>query len=603
MAKASEKRGSNKKGNTLVKVLAIGTVVGVIAVYVGVGIYYNKRFLPNVSINGVNVSGLTTEQAQKKLGDETRSYILTLQTRDNTSEKIYGTDIDLWLNCGDLLEEMLKEQMPMSWGLHLIKHTDNTIQAMVKYDEVLLKNKINELPCLNKVKMTAPVDAHITYEEGKGLTIVPEELGNEIDIEKMYEKVEEAVSSLQEELSLNDAGIYVAPEVYQDDPALNEKIERWNKYLATTITYKFGETTEVLDGSIFYDWMAEDNNGNISFDDEQIAEFVKGLAKKYNTAYRSKTLKTSYGPTVTISEGFYGWKIDQAAEAEQLKTELMACESVEREPIYSQTAASHTEPDYGDTYVEINLTAQHLYFYKEGNLVIDTDFVSGNISKGNGTPPGAYALTYKQRNATLKGADYSSDVSYWMPFNGNIGMHDSSWRSKYGGDIYKRSGSHGCVNLPASAAQVIFENIEKGMPVLCYNLPGTESKSSTKNDTKKEENTNQETQNQETQSQENQSQEPQNQEIQNQENQNQDTQGTQQQDTTQIPDQTQSPDNTTIPQGTLVTQPDGSVVIVQPDGTIVPVQPATPTVPDTTTTTPTVTETPDAAAQAAAQAQ
>ena len=109
MAKASEKRGSNKKGNTLVKVLAIGTVVGVIAVYVGVGIYYNKRFLPNVSINGVNVSGLTTEQAQKKLGDETRSYILTLQTRDNTSEQIYGTDIDLWLNCGDLLEEMLKE--------------------------------------------------------------------------------------------------------------------------------------------------------------------------------------------------------------------------------------------------------------------------------------------------------------------------------------------------------------------------------------------------------------------------------------------------------------------------------------------------------------
>ena len=593
MAEAREKRGNSKKGNTLVKVLAIGTVVGVIAVYIGVGMYYSKRFLPNVSINGVNVAGMTAKQAEKALGDETRNYVLTLQTRDNTNEKIFGTDIDLGLNCGDLLDNMLKEQIPMSWGVHLIKNTDNTIQAMVNFDEVLLKNKINELPCLNKVKMTAPVDAHIDYEEGNGLIIIPEILGNEIDIKKMYEKVEEAVSSLQEELSLNDAGIYVAPEIYQDDPELNEKIERWNKYLATTITYQFGENTEVLDGSIFYDWMSEDSNKKILFDDEQIAEFVRGLARKYNTAYRSKTLKTSYGPTVTISEGFYGWKIDQTAEAEQLKTELMACESVEREPVYSQTAASHTEPDYGNTYVEINLTAQHLYFYKDGNLVIDTDFVSGNISKGNGTPPGAYALTYKQRNATLKGADYSSDVAYWMPFNGNIGMHDSSWRSKYGGDIYKRSGSHGCVNLPASAAKVIFENIEKGMPVLCYNLPGTESKSSTNTGTKKEENTNQEAQNQEIQ----------NQETQNQEIQNQETQDTQQQETTQTPAEPQTPDNTTTPQGTLVTQPDGTVVIVQPDGTIVPVQPATPEVPDNTTTTPAVQETTDAAAQAAAQVQ
>ena len=590
MAKAGKQRGNNKKGNTLVKILAIGTIVGVTAVYIGVGIYYNNRFMPNVSINGVKVSGMSAREAQKALSDETRNYILTLQTRDNTDEKIYGTDIDLDLNCGDLLEEMLKEQASMSWGFHLIKPVDNTIEAMVKYDEVLLKNKINELPCLNKVKMTAPVDAHTTYEEGNGLIIVPEELGNEIDIDKMYEKVKEAVSSLQEELSLNDAGIYVAPKVYRDDPKLNEKIERWNKYLATTITYQFGDSLEVLDGSIFFDWMSENSNGKISFDDEKIAEFVKGLAKKYNTAYHSKTLKTSYGPTVTISEGFYGWKIDQTAEAEQLKTELMACESVEREPIYSQTAASHTEPDYGDTYVEINLTAQHLYFYKEGKLLIDTDFVSGNISKGNGTPPGAYALTYKQRNATLKGANYATDVSYWMPFNGNIGMHDSSWRSKYGGDIYKRNGSHGCVNLPASAAKVIFENIEKGMPVLCYNLPGTESKSSSNDDIKKEENTSQETQDQ-----------------QNQESQVQDAQQTTDQlqtpDTTTTapdtavtsPDNTAIPptDNATVPQGTLVTQPDGSVVIVQPDGTIVPVQPATPS----------ATETTDAAAQAAAQAQ
>lgn len=158
-----------------------------------------------------------------------------------------------------------------------------------------------------------------------------------------------------------------------------------------------------------------------------------------------------------------------------MKKDIDAGKDVTRDPVYAQTANSHGENDYGDTYVEINLTAQHLYFYKNGNLVVDSDFVSGNISKGNGTPVGAYPVTYTERNATLKGENYSSDVSFWMPYCGNVGMHDASWRSTFGGNIYKRNGSHGCVNLPYAAAKTIFENIAAGYPVLVYELPGTES--------------------------------------------------------------------------------------------------------------------------------
>lgn len=72
----------------------------------------------------------------------------------------------------------------------------------------------------------------------------------------------------------------------------------------------------------------------------------------------------------------------------------------------------------------MNLTAQHLFYYKNGKLLIESDFVSGNEAKGWSTPAGAYELTYKQRNAVLKGKNYNTPVTYWMPFNGNIGMHD-----------------------------------------------------------------------------------------------------------------------------------------------------------------------------------
>ena len=71
-------------------------------------------------------------------------------------------------------------------------------------------------------------------------------------------------------------------------------------------------------------------------------------------------------------------------------------------------------------------------------------------------------------NVTLKGADYESPVTYWMPFNGGIGLHDATWRSRFGGSIYYYSGSHGCVNLPYSAAADIYSIVEAGMPVVCY---------------------------------------------------------------------------------------------------------------------------------------
>ena len=106
--------------------------------------------------------------------------------------------------------------------------------------------------------------------------------------------------------------------------------------------------------------------------------------------------------------------------------------SQEREPVYLQTAASHDGPDFGNTYVEMNLTSQHMFFYKEGKLLIESDFVSGDEAKGFRTPAGAYEITYKQMNATLKGKDYKTPIKYWMPFNGNIGMHDGYWRTSFG---------------------------------------------------------------------------------------------------------------------------------------------------------------------------
>ena len=308
--------------------------------------------------------------------------------------------------------------------------------------------------------------------------MIPEDPGTEVKEEVLFEAVEAALLSLQDQLSLEEAGCYVHPLGQETDPALVEAAETMNRYVGTIVTYTFGSRQEVLDGETTHQWIFLDGSGQPALDETQVSQYVSDLAQKYNTSYTTREFMTSYGKTVKVA-GVYGWRINQSAETTALSQIICAGESQTREPEYSLKAASHDGNDYGNTYAEVNLTAQHMFFYKDGKKILESDFVSGNASKGYTTPPGLFSLTYKQRDAVLRGEGYASPVNFWMPFNGGIGFHDASWRNQFGGSIYKTNGSHGCINMPYEAAKTLYENVYAGMPVICYNLEGTESKEST----------------------------------------------------------------------------------------------------------------------------
>lgn len=469
-----------KKIAMIAGAVTLGVVLLAGGAYAVKGQAYRQVFFPNTTINGLNASGLTPEQVKELIDSGMDGYLLTLETRGGAEETISGDAIDLHPEYDGTLEEILAGQQPLRWGLHLTEGSQYTIGTMMAYDSEKLQNAVSGLACMDPAQMEAPGDARMSeYITGSGYEIIPETQGNTPDSERVLQGVSEAILNLKSRISLEELDVYQKPAVTADDEAIKARVEAWNRYVKTTVTYRFGSDTEVLDGETLHTWLADSGTGLPQLREEPIAEYVSALAKKYNTAYQAKQLKTSYGPVVTIDRGNYGWRINQSAETAALMQILQSGESQEREPVYSQTAASRGSHDYGDTYVEINLTAQHLYFYKNGNLLVESDFVSGNESKGWSTPAGAYPLTYKQRDATLKGEGYATPVSYWMPFNGGIGMHDANWRYSFGGNIYKTNGSHGCINLPPSVAKVIYENISAGMPVLCYHLSGTGKGSTT----------------------------------------------------------------------------------------------------------------------------
>lgn len=472
--KAEHRKTTGKKTAWIAACTAGILLVAAGGVYVGMSQKYKTRFFPNTQINGVDASGKTAAEVQELIAEGVNGYTLTIDERNNQIETIAGTDIKLHAEFDGSLEKMVAAQNPFAWLWHM-KQEEYTIGTMVAYDDAALESQIRNLSCLDPEKAVEPVNAKISeYVSGQGYSIEPEQEGTAVEAEKLTQAVTGAIENLQDHLSLEEADVYKKPTVLKDDASLAEQLDKMNKYAKMSVTYQFGDSTETLNGDQIHAWLIANADGSVSVDSSKVSEYVSEMAKAHNTSNKAKTLKTSYGSTIQVSGGTYGWKINQAAETEALAAIIASGESTTREPEYSQKAASHGANDYGDTYVEINLTGQHLFFYKEGKLVVESDLVSGNLAKGWGTPAGSYPLAYKQKNAVLKGENYRTPVNYWMPFNNGIGMHDAKWRSSFGGAIYKTGGSHGCINLPPSVAKTIFDNISAGTPVICYNLPGTE---------------------------------------------------------------------------------------------------------------------------------
>ena len=490
--KRGRDRGPGINKDLAVKIAAVCGGVVVLVGAVGGGLYWHESlkyktcFLPGTIVDGMDVTEKTAAEVEDAIMEQLKGYKLTINGREDLSESITGEEVGLYAEFDDTLAKAIAAQKPMEWGKYRFGKSVNEVNtdALIRYNDEMLGEAVDSLSCLDKENMREPQDAKISDYTSGGYTIIKEDEGTELLEDKVKEAVAAAVMSLAESVDLEEQGCYVSPSITSEDEALKTACETMNKYVGARITYQFGDKSETLSGDEIHNWLTV-NGTSVGINEGKATEYVKKLAASYDTAYKAKSLKTSYGKTVSITGGSYGYKINQAKEAATLVSLIKNGEQTSREPEYSQKGASRTGNDYGNTYVEINLTAQHLYFYMKGKLVVQSDFVSGNAAKGWSTPAGAYSITYKQRNATLKGQGYATPVSYWMPFNGGIGLHDANWRKTFGGTIYKTNGSHGCVNLPPAVAKTIYENISAGDPVLCYHLDGTESASTS--GTKKDE--------------------------------------------------------------------------------------------------------------------
>lgn len=463
LIRSTEMRKIKKK--ILYVMVAVAAIIAL--VYLGLALFFTKHFYFNTFINGENYSADSANSAQNLVLDTSNHYTLTINGRDGLIDTVTSADIGLKLEFGEEFQNIIKTQDAFLWPVSLFKKSEYTVDTMVTYSQEAFDNKIDTLCFFEQENIRQPQNAYLSDYTEEGYQIIPEDKGTVPIRTKIYNAVKESVEILADSVDLDAKECYTNAEIVAEDRTLQKECDALNQLTGVKITYKFGEDTEVLDGSIIKDWLVTEE-GKLDIDPDLVREYVNALSRKYDTWGKKREFQTTGGETITISQGAYGWWMNRAGEAEALAELIRSGKSEERTPLYHAQAAQYGENDIGDSYVEIDLTSQHLWVYNDGQLVEETDFVSGNVSRGYNTPVGVYGITYKERNTTLRGANYASKVSFWMPFNGNVGMHDASWRSSFGANIYLTNGSHGCVNLPSKKAEVIYGYVEQGEPVIVY---------------------------------------------------------------------------------------------------------------------------------------
>lgn len=476
------KKKNNWYSNHKKPVLICGIVVLVLLiVYLAGMLYYNDKFLNGTMVNGSDVGGMTLQKANDQLSKKVNGQSLKLIFNDGQSEVLQSAQLGVSYNKDNSLNQLMKNQNKWAWFIGFFKNEKNTLTDLIQISDENLTNGIASMEHAKEENQIAPTDAYIQYKDGS-FSIIEETLGSKFNIEELVKNIKVALSEGKQQLDVTKANGYVKPQVYKDDQDLNNQLKAANEYCLSAITYTTPKGKEiVLDGSTLITWLSKQDDGSYTKDEsvfkEKLTAFVKELASQYNSIGATRTFTGKDGQSHTVSGGTYGFRVSTDSEVNALLKMINENKSENnRIPEHTGQLPSGENGGLGTTYLEINITKQHLWFVKDGSVVLESDFVSGKESDPTRlTPSGTYYIYNKERNRVLRGTkqpngkyEYESPVSYWMPFNKGIGLHDASWRSTFGRDIYINSGSHGCINLPTGFAGSLYSQIYVNLPVVVY---------------------------------------------------------------------------------------------------------------------------------------
>ncbi|MCM1411630.1 MAG: L,D-transpeptidase/peptidoglycan binding protein [Lachnospiraceae bacterium] len=459
----------------LIRFFLLGFLLIAAAIFL-LELYYRDNFPVNTWINGVYCTGKSVEEVNQELSARAEAPVVNIVDEAGNVYPLDLAGISYVADYTEALERFIHQQNPLSWLENIMLQRSHELLPKPIFDEEQLRQLLEELEPVRR-EAGKEAEIRIFFSDADGW-VLDNGLEHRLDTELLFQQVLESVADGSHEVDMAQSGcIYdLSPTAWQmTQLALWEKVDAFQQ---CGIVYDMGDQMMSLQGGILGSFLAVDPSTGLPFldeagepvaDPERIRAFIGQLAEEYDTYEKEISFQSTRGDVVQVpGNGTYGTTIDQEAEFKYLRLALEENREEVHIPAYIRQGLVRGKNDIGDTYIEVDMTQQKMYYYVDGEMVIETDIVTGYTGGRRGTPQGVNFVYSKQRNRVLRGPGYASPVKYWVPVKGAIGIHDASWRSEFGGEIYKTNGSHGCINTPTEVMAQLYEQVEIGTPVVMF---------------------------------------------------------------------------------------------------------------------------------------
>lgn len=448
----------------VIRVLAI-----VFALY-GLGaLLFSTRFLPGTLVNGVSASFKSAEDVSALTLADENDYRLQVEG-DGITLNVKGKDIGLAVDKA-AHDAGVRELLPgWAWPLQLFGPHELEVTKGVSYEWSKLDKLVDDaVEKLNKGASPAK-NASLSYDSAQGgFVAVEEQVGTAANPERVHAAVSHGVDTLQGQVTLGKRELD-HPTVFASDPRMEGAVEQADQRIGLALDLTIdGHTMRTIDSNLLYSWLVVGEDYNVTGDLDAITTWTRGeLSDQIDTVGTTRAFyRADDGKYIEVSGGTYGWNIDGAQLAETICDRIAQSSSdpIEIPMLSTADVLTKGEPDWTARYIDVDLSEQYVRMFDyDGSLIFEAPCVSGDANLGQDTVTGVYALYDKESPKLLIGLDYDNDgepdyenlVTYWMPFYGGYGLHDASWRSTFGLDIYLYNGSHGCVNLSEEDAGYLY---------------------------------------------------------------------------------------------------------------------------------------------------
>lgn len=410
------------------------------------------KFPEGTVLCGMDLSGKISSSAYNMVREAVQNYSLTLNINDQ-QVVITGKDMSLAYDKDTVTAfiDALKNGRDAS-GIVPVTYNAKQLQSRIAY-------------CINQ----QPQNVSLRYDaDSNSFVFVDPVPGTAYDLEPVAKELESVILTFTPEHTTTAQGRDLPAAVTADSDRAKQAQEAANAILRTALTYSYTPdnsrtTYEALTVDDIGTFISFDENLKPAVDKDAVMAYAEKMGERFSVGTNDGKFLTSLGEYIDF-EIYYA---DQLVDTQALADDIFYC-------VENGISGARVAPylpkekgwsyDLGGNYVEVNLTKQCLWVYNNYECVMYTPIVTGSLGDGWGTPNGAFDVVYKEIGATLMGLD----VTYWMPFHGNYGLHDAPWRRVFDDDEYLFNGSHGCVNIPPVNARAVFQNVSWDTPVIVH---------------------------------------------------------------------------------------------------------------------------------------